>query len=419
MIVKICANKSIDEAKFCLDAGADIIGILVGQEHASTDFVNKDTARSICNFINHRCDVSLVTHLTDANEIIALSKYIGNNIIQLHSNISEEEVEKIVNALPDIKLVRLIHISTDGNIITDLNKIKFADFYLLDSFNLKTNQVGGTGLTHDWKKSAELIKRLNKPTFLAGGLTPENVSDAIKIVQPYGVDVNSGCKVNGKKDAEKVRQFVINAKCKKVKGIIFDFDSTLYSGCVWGEWGKYINKYFHEIFPNNADDLMKKYDIKDTSTGFVIATITHKELGSTKPFYEYQNNNIFQHDLSDFVYVNIERLRRLSELYDIFLVSNSSPNYLDYYLDLFKIDKDMFKLRLTNPFDINDLTKTGCYKKVLDTYHLSPNEVLVVGDSYSADIVPAINMNMQARHITHVNETNQIIEDLIILKENI
>ena len=58
--------------------------------------------------------------------------------------------------------LRLIHISEKGEICTDINKIKYADYYLLDSFNLKTNQVGGTGLTHDWNKSRELIKQLDK-----------------------------------------------------------------------------------------------------------------------------------------------------------------------------------------------------------------------------------------------------------------
>lgn len=63
------------------------------------------------------------------------------------------------------------------------------------------------------EKSYELIKQLNKPTFLAGGLNPDNVKLAIKTSNPYGVDVNSGCKNEfGKKDAEKVKLFVSNAK---------------------------------------------------------------------------------------------------------------------------------------------------------------------------------------------------------------
>ena len=68
MIVKICANKSIEEAQMCLNANADVIGILVGQEHSSTDFVDKETAKQICDYVNGRCDVSLVTHLLNADE---------------------------------------------------------------------------------------------------------------------------------------------------------------------------------------------------------------------------------------------------------------------------------------------------------------------------------------------------------------
>ena len=211
--VKICANKSIEEAKMCIDAGADIIGILVGQEHTSNDFVDKHIAKKIADFVDKRCEVSLVTHLKNADEIIELTKFIGNDIIQLHSDIEEKEVEKIVKILPNIKLVRLIHISKEGKICTNLDTIRYADFYLLDSFNLKTNQVGGTGLTHDWNKDKDLIEKLDKPTFLAGGLNSSNVKEAIQKANPYGVDVNSGCKnEQGKKDANKVKEFVTNAK---------------------------------------------------------------------------------------------------------------------------------------------------------------------------------------------------------------
>lgn len=215
MIVKICANKSVEDAKMCLDAKADIIGILVGQEHTSNDFVNKETAKEIVKYIDKRCKVVLVTHLTNADEIIKLAQFIECDMIQLHSNIKENEVEKIVSILPNIKLIRLIHISNTGEIYTNYNEIKYADYYILDSFNKSANQVGGTGLIHDWNISHNIIKQLNKPTFLAGGLTPDNVQDAINTVDPYGVDVNSGCKNElGIKDKDKVIAFVKNAKIR-------------------------------------------------------------------------------------------------------------------------------------------------------------------------------------------------------------
>ena len=213
MKVKICANKSIEDAKNCIESGVDIIGVLVGQEHASVDFIDKETAKEICDFVDKRCDISLVTHLKNSEEIIKLTKFIGNNVIQLHSDIDEYEVENIKKSLPNVKLVRLVHISNDGEIVTNIDSIKYADYYLLDSFNLKTNQVGGTGLVHDWNVSKEIVKKLNIPVFLAGGLNPNNVHDAISIVKPYGVDVNSGCKNElGYKDKEKIKNFVINAK---------------------------------------------------------------------------------------------------------------------------------------------------------------------------------------------------------------
>jgi len=63
--------------------------------------------------------------------------FINPTILQLHSNIEEEEVKKIKEAMPNIKLIRLIHVSSDGKIITDYKNMKYVDYYLLDSFNLK------------------------------------------------------------------------------------------------------------------------------------------------------------------------------------------------------------------------------------------------------------------------------------------
>lgn len=212
MLVKICANKNINDAKMCIDAGADFLGILVGQKHVSTDFTDKYTAKEMVNFSKRKIKTVLVTHLINSDEIIELSQFIGNDVIQLHSNIDESEVEKIVKALPNIKLIRLIHISQKGQICTNYKTMKYADYYLLDSFNLETNQVGGTGLIHDWNIDRELIEKLNKPTFIAGGLTPKNVASAIKAAKPGGVDVNSGCKLNGIKNERLVKEFVFNAK---------------------------------------------------------------------------------------------------------------------------------------------------------------------------------------------------------------
>lgn len=213
MIVKICANRDLKDAKMSLDAGADMLGVLVGQKHSSDDFISKEVAKNIIDFVDNRAKTVLVTHLTKADEIIELTKYIGNDVIQLHSNIDELEVEKIKTSCPQAELIRLIHITEEGKIYSDISQFKYVDYFLLDRFNLNTNQVGGTGLTSDWTECQKIIKHLNRPAFLAGGLTPENVKTAIKLASPHGVDVNSGCKdKTGRKNAKKVKLFVSNAK---------------------------------------------------------------------------------------------------------------------------------------------------------------------------------------------------------------
>lgn len=212
MVIQIAGINNVEDALFCANNGVDIIGLLVGQKHASKEFISKELALKIKKALPQETKTTLITHLEDANEIVDIAKFIGVDFIQLHSYIVESEVEKIHLALPKIKLIRLIHID-NGKVINDISKIKYVDFYFTDSINLKTNQFGGTGLTHDYSVDKKLVETLNKPVFVAGGLTPKNVAKVIKLCHPYGVDVNTGCRSTiGHKDKEKVRAFVKNAK---------------------------------------------------------------------------------------------------------------------------------------------------------------------------------------------------------------
>jgi len=91
---------------------------------------------------------------------------------------------------------------------------KLVDGFVLDSVNMATNQVGGTGKTHDWSVSRQIVMRYPEtPIILAGGLNSENVRSAIEEVQPFGVDVNSGTKASdGFKDPRKMEAFIVQAK---------------------------------------------------------------------------------------------------------------------------------------------------------------------------------------------------------------
>ena len=204
--------RNIEDAVMCTECGVNIIGLLVGQAHVSDDFISKELARDIKLALPNNVKTTLITHLENAEQIIQIAEYIDVDYIQLHSHLAETEVETIRKTLPHKKILRLIHIGSDGKVLNDLESMKIADFYFTDSINVETNQFGGTGLTHNLETDKMLVESLGKPVFIAGGLTPENVAEAIRTCKPYGVDVNSGCRgVDGFRDKEKVLAFVKNA----------------------------------------------------------------------------------------------------------------------------------------------------------------------------------------------------------------
>ena len=211
--VQMAGIRNKEDALMCVEMGVDIIGLLVGQMHTSDDFLTKEKAKEIKDSLPKDIKTTLITHLEDGNKIIDIAKYIDVDYIQLHSHLDESEVEKIHNALPNKKLLRLVHIDEDGKLLNDISNMKYVDFYFTDSINLKTNQFGGTGLKHNLDTDKRLVETLDKPVFIAGGLNPDNVYDAVKYCKPYGVDVNTGCRAeNGLRDKEKTRLFVLNAR---------------------------------------------------------------------------------------------------------------------------------------------------------------------------------------------------------------
>jgi phosphoribosylanthranilate isomerase len=112
--------------------------------------------------------------------------------------------------LPGVSLVQVIHVRGDEAVDEALDCALGVDALLLDSGqpDSPTRQLGGTGRTHDWSLSAEIVRRSPVPVFLAGGLTPDNVAQAIARVRPFGVDVCSGVRQENKLSEPKLAQFM-------------------------------------------------------------------------------------------------------------------------------------------------------------------------------------------------------------------
>jgi phosphoribosylanthranilate isomerase len=210
--VKICGIRRLEDALVAVGHGADALGFLVGQLHSSPDFISPEAARSIIGKLPPFCTPVLVTHLEKPKGIIDIARTTGCTTVQLQGDVTVKDVDKIRRELPSLKVYKAVHVEGPG-VLDTLNQWTNVDALLLDTAVWELDQVGGTGKTHDWNLSAQAVKVTKLPIILAGGLTPDNVEPAIRLVRPYAVDVNSGTKdPKGYKDPEKVKRFIDAAR---------------------------------------------------------------------------------------------------------------------------------------------------------------------------------------------------------------
>jgi phosphoribosylanthranilate isomerase len=151
----------------------------------------------------------LLTSKQNADEIIFQHSKTRTNTLQLVDRLPQSELVKIKEKLPGVKLVQVIHVLDEQSIYESLSVQNYVDALLLDSGNpnLKVKELGGTGRTHNWEISRRIVELVNIPVFLAGGLNPENVKEAIETVQPFGLDICSGVRTNSRLDEEKMKIF--------------------------------------------------------------------------------------------------------------------------------------------------------------------------------------------------------------------
>jgi phosphoribosylanthranilate isomerase len=214
MYVKICGIRRREDALIAAELGADAIGLLVGQRHNSPDFISATVARDIDRALPPSVEAVLVTHVEDIDKLERLLQESEIRTVQLHSEIAPSSVERLRGRLPHLKIFKSVSVISADSVAYPEAFAQLVDGFVLDSINLATDQVGGTGKTHDWSVSRQIVMRYPEiPSILAGGLNSENVRSAIEQVHPFGVDVNSGTKAPDEfKDPRKIEAFIIQAK---------------------------------------------------------------------------------------------------------------------------------------------------------------------------------------------------------------
>jgi phosphoribosylanthranilate isomerase len=197
--VKICCISSIEEGQMAVQHGADALG-LVGHMPSGPGVIEDSMISAIARRTPPPIATFLLTSETSPEQVIAHQQKVHTNTIQIVDALADEDYASIRAALPGVKLVQVIHVLDEQSLEDALAVAPEVDALLLDSGNpnAATKILGGTGNTHDWDISRKIVEQAGVPVFLAGGLNARNVKAAVEYVQPFGVDLCSGVRTEGK-----------------------------------------------------------------------------------------------------------------------------------------------------------------------------------------------------------------------------
>lgn len=207
--VKICGNTNRKDALAAAKLGADFVGAIVEVPVDTPRKVTAQEAKEILADFSTPIGKVIVIVPRTIEEAAALYEEIRPDFVQLHGSEDVQFVRELRSLIP-CNIIKTIHVRSEATINEAKRFSKYSDALLLDT---PSEQLGGSGRTHDWVLSRKIVEAAGIPVILAGGLTPENVAEAIRSVRPYAVDVSSGVeKKEGKKDYAKVKKFIKNAK---------------------------------------------------------------------------------------------------------------------------------------------------------------------------------------------------------------
>lgn len=156
----------------------------------------------------------LLTSRTDPEKIAAQQRRTRADTLQLVDRLAPEALRSLRRRLPGVSIVQVVHVRGEHSVEEAVAVAPLVDAVLLDSGDpdLPVRQLGGTGRVHDWSHSRAIVERAGCPVYLAGGLRPANVAAALRAVRPFGVDVCSGVRTDGRIDEGLLRRFMRAAR---------------------------------------------------------------------------------------------------------------------------------------------------------------------------------------------------------------
>ncbi|RDI72415.1 phosphoribosylanthranilate isomerase [Halopelagius longus] len=204
---KVCGVTNESDLRAVERAGADAVGVISEVTVDTPREVSLSRASALFEAASPFLTTTLVSMPASVTRAVELASAASPDVLQLHGDFDADEFQRI-SVQTDARVVAVVDAESSARARAVAHVV---DGVLVDS--VSEDGAGGTGETHDWTATAEVVETLDAPVTLAGGLTPENVAEAVRTVRPYAVDVASGVEAEGGvKDHDAVRAFVRNAK---------------------------------------------------------------------------------------------------------------------------------------------------------------------------------------------------------------
>ena len=207
--IKVCCISSVDEAWTAVRAGASALG-LVSAMPSGPGVIGDELIAEIAARVPPGVATFLLTSATDADAIIRQQRTARVNTLQLVDAVSPDVYPVLRAELPGIALVQVIHVRGPDSVDEAREVAPQVNAILLDSGNpsAAVKELGGTGRVHDWELSRRIREAVDVPVYLAGGLRPDNVAEAVARVGPFGLDVCSGVRTDGRLDGDRLAAFI-------------------------------------------------------------------------------------------------------------------------------------------------------------------------------------------------------------------
>ena len=207
--VKVCCIASAEEARTAIRLGASALG-LVSEMPSGPGPIEDAEIAAIARSVPPGVATFLLTARTEPDAIVEQQRAARVNTLQLVDRVPVPVLWELRQRLPGVALVQVVHV-VDRSAIEEAEAVApHVDAILLDSGNptAEVKELGGTGRTHDWEISREIVESSTRPVYLAGGLGPDNVADAIARVRPFGLDLCSGIRREGRLDEDALVRFM-------------------------------------------------------------------------------------------------------------------------------------------------------------------------------------------------------------------